>query len=81
MTIFDVNKEQQQPTTEIRWSTEADTSDQCFNLIKGRDHGITLHEEGLENIFEGNSMLCENKDEAESLIKALQKAIELGWVK
>lgn len=77
--IFDVSGSTQE-VTEIRWSIEAEADDQSYNLIK-RHGGVTFKQAGLNDLQAGNASLCESKEEALSLIKGLQKAIDLGWLR
>jgi hypothetical protein len=78
MSIIDINNQEEEVITEIRWSTSASEGDNNYNLIRDKS-SVTLRQEGLDEIAAGDCNLCENASEAEALIKALQKAIDLGW--
>lgn len=75
MAVFDVTTEQQQEIDKIKWCC-TDVWDLVYN-----DEGIYFYEAELrfKHVPTGFP-LVETKEEAENLIKALQKAIELGWV-
>jgi hypothetical protein len=75
--IFDVTKNHEEPE-EIKWCAPSG-----YNLIRneGRNLGIRISKEGLTDMFEHNTSFVTNAEEAENLIKALRKAIDLGWVK
>ncbi len=75
--ILDVNVEQEQVTA-LRWIT--DPTDGDFDLIREGDTAVTLPAQGLKDIRNGQCGLCDGVKEAEGLIKALQKAIDLGWL-
>ncbi len=82
MSIYNVNATKPEAITEIRWSTEAADDNQDFNLVQcTRSNRVTIKEVGIRSIADGDSALCETAEEAESLMKALQKAIDLGWFK
>jgi hypothetical protein len=82
VSIFDVTKPEQEAITEIRWATEAGSDDQAYNLVRSKSQSaVTLKKEALMELAAEDSSLCENVSEAEGLIKALQKAIDLGWFK
>ena len=75
MAVFDVTKEQPQEIDRVRWCG-SDVWDLVYNT-----EGIFFSEAEIR--FKHTSTgfpLVETKGEAENLIKALQKAIELGWV-
>jgi hypothetical protein len=80
MSIFDVNTDTPIVINEIRWSTEAPLENPSYNLIKGKTGGVTMKDRGLRDILRGGAALCETAEETRSLIKALEKAIDLGWV-
>lgn len=83
--VYDVITEETQEITQIKWCKDTD-----YNLVKfkiGAQVGIGLDE---MYIVEKGEFQCDDQDryplvetaeDAENLIKALQKAIELGWVK
>ena len=76
MSVFDVTKETTQEIEEISWCCGA----WQWNLVQRKnDHGNIY----FKDIFigEADCSLVGSKEHAENLIKALQKAIELGWVK
>lgn len=72
MSVFDVTKDTIQKIDEIQWNDNSQ-----WNLVIRQSH---IHFKGL-SIGEMTWPLVSTKVEAEDLIKALQKAIELGWVK
>lgn len=73
MSVFDVTKEATQEIEEISWCVSAE-----WNIIQDDHYGISFRDISLGS---GNYSLVSDKEQAENLIKALQKAIELGWVK
>ena len=75
MALFDVTKEQPQEIDRIRWCG-SDVWDFVYN-----SEGIFFYEAEIRFKHAPTGFpLVETKGEAENLIKALQKAIELGWV-
>ena len=70
MSVFDVTKETTQEIEEIQWCVSEE-----WNIIKDEHSGISFRDISLEGYS-----LVSNKEQAENLIKALQKAVELGWV-
>lgn len=79
MTVLNVTGEPTPPITEIRWSSEAQPEDNDYNLVQNGT-SVTIKDAGLRNMVNRNANLCETKQEALNLIKALEKAIELGWL-
>lgn len=77
MSVFDVRTDAVQKVTEISWCG-AD----AWNLVKHSSAGLVFKDIKIGSTTSSpQSSLVANKEEAENLIKALQKAIELGWVK
>jgi hypothetical protein len=72
MSVFDVTKGDA-TVEEIHWNGDSD-----FNLIQV-DNGVTIKDSGSYDIHMNNSPLVQDAIEAENLIKALQKAIDLKW--
>ena len=72
MSQFDVTKDSTQEIEEISWCVSAE-----WNIIQDDHYGISFRDISLGL---GNYSLVSDKEQAENLIKALQKAIELGWV-
>ena len=72
MSVFDVTKDSTQEIEEISWCVSAE-----WNIIQDDRYGISFRDISLGL---GNYSLVSDKEQAENLIKALQKAIELGWV-
>jgi hypothetical protein len=72
--VFDVTKDSKEPE-EIKWCSPSG-----YNLIK-YSPGIGIGNEGLTDMFEHSTPFVTSTEEAENLIKALRKAIDLGWVK
>ena len=75
MSVFDVTTEQPQEIDKIRWRC-SNSWDLVYNT-----EGIFFYEAeiGFKHTSAGFA-LVRNKEDAKNLIKALQKAIELGWV-
>lgn len=73
---IDIRKEQTEEVKTIRfWEDEDGYSYYASMLHKNRE-GADI-EEGVS----GDTVAIQNKEHAEMLIKALQKAISLGWLK
>lgn len=81
MTTFDIREEDNSEITEIVFADPSgkDGFSQANKLIideyEGKDYIQFLDEES------DNAVYINTKEHAENLIKALRKAIELGWVK
>ena len=75
MSVFDVTKDNLQEIEEIQWCGVEE-----WNIIQQKDSLGGVYFKGIE-ISQYNHGLVNDKEQAENLIKALQKAIELGWVK
>ena len=76
MSVFDVTKDNVQEIEEIQWCEFED-----WNIIKRK--GISSEVAFKDIKITQNSYdrsLVANKEQAENLIKALQKAIELDWL-
>lgn len=73
MATFDVRNDAGEEVTAIQWR-----ANDAFNLIP-YELGVTFYVE--RKISRNTSSLASSKKEAEHLISALQKAIELGWLK
>lgn len=76
MSVFDVTKDDVQEIDEIQWCEFED-----WNIIKRK--GISSEVAFKDIKITQNSYdrsLVTNKEQAENLIKALQKAIELDWL-
>ena len=71
MSVFDVTKDNVQEIEEIQWCVSEE-----WNIIKDKHGGVSFRDIPLD----GEYSLVSDKEQAENLIKALQKAIELGWV-
>lgn len=72
MSVFDFTKDTTQKIEEISWCVSAE-----WNIIQDEYYGISFRDISLGV---GDYSLVSNKEQAENLIKALQKAIELGWL-
>ena len=72
MSVFDVTKDTTQKIEEIKWCVSAE-----WNIIQDEHYGISFRDISLGS--EDYSLVF-NKEQAENLIKELQKAIELGWL-
>ena len=81
MATFDIREEDSSEITEIVFADPSgkDGFSQANKLIideyEGKDYIQILDEES------DNAVYINTKEHAENLIKALRKAIELGWVK
>ena len=76
MSVFDVTKDDVQEIDEIQWCEFED-----WNIIKRKGISSEVAFKGIkitQNSYDRN--LVTNKEQAENLIKALQKAIELDWL-
>ena len=70
MTTIDIRKVDQETITEIVFY------DDC-GLTKNDDNNVDIKYES--GVMRGSCYCVECKEEAENLIKAIQKALELGW--
>lgn len=75
MSVFDVTVSEEE-VTEIKWS-ESESDD--YNLIPSKPGEVTINDSGLNDLLNGGENLIVSVGEAENLIKAIQKAIDLGW--
>jgi hypothetical protein len=73
MSTFDVTKGEQEAITEIQWSHDDD-----YNLVKSRNE-VTIKTQGCHDMAVDGTAMITDVEEAENLIKAIQKAIDLGW--
>ena len=76
MSVFDVTKDSVQEIEEIQWCEFED-----WNIIKLKGISSEVAFKGIkitQNSYDRS--LVTNKEQAENLIKALQKAIELDWL-
>ena len=76
MSVFDVTKDKVQDIEEIQWCEFED-----WNIIKRKGISSEVAFKGIkitQNSYDRN--LVTDKEQAENLIKALQKAIELDWL-
>ena len=76
MSVFDVTKDDVQEIKEIQWCEFED-----WNIIKRKGISSEVAFKGIkitQNSYDRS--LVTNKEQAENLIKALQKAIELDWL-
>lgn len=75
MSVHDVREIMLEPVDQIQWSDNSD-----YNLVKPKSsYGIAMKSEFIFN-SQGRK-LVDTKKQALNLIKALEKVIELGWVK
>ena len=75
MSVLDIRVDTPSPVEKIVFSSEAVDG-------WGVAHCLTTYGTKFVAIRDsGESVLLTNKEHAENLIKALQKAIELGWLK
>ena len=74
MSVFDVTKDNAQEIEEIQWCGAEE-----WNIIQRAtiSGGVAFKD---IKISQYDHSLVTDKEQAENLIKALQKAIELGWV-
>ncbi len=75
--ILDINSGEPLKITEVKW---VPVGSQDYNLVPATGRGVTIKDVFAKRLLNG-CYLCSNKEEVEDLIKALQKAIDLGWVK
>ena len=76
MSVFDVTKDKVQEIEEIQWCEFED-----WNIIKQKSISSEVAFKGIkmtQNSYDRS--LVTDKEQAENLIKALKKAIELGWL-
>ena len=76
MSVFDVTKDKVQEIEEIQWCEFED-----WNIIKRKGISSEVAFKGIkitQNSYDRS--LVTDKEQAENLIKALKKAIELGWL-
>ncbi len=66
-------EETQGKIDEIQWRDDTD-----YSLIQA-DNGIVIPRAGAQEVVDGHYFI-DSVEEAESLIRAIQKAIELKWV-
>jgi hypothetical protein len=73
MSVLDITKDVI-VVDQIKWCGDSD-----FNLVRCSDFTeVSIHREGVDCLHGGSALLAD-AEEAENLIKALQKAIDLGW--
>ena len=76
MSVFDVTKNHIKEIEEIQWCEFED-----WNIIKRKGISSEVAFKGIkitQNSYDRS--LVTDKEQAENLIKALQKAVELGWL-
>lgn len=76
MSVFDVTVSEEE-VTEIKWCD----NDGSLNLVRSHLGEMTIKEGGLAGMLHDRIPLLQSVPEAENLIKAIQKAIDLGWFK
>ena len=74
MATIDIREGMDVEIDTIKFSDAENFEDACY-LMKRSFVSINTYEESTEPVF------IDSKKDAENLIKALQKAIELGWWK
>lgn len=79
MSVFDVRNNPVEEITQIVFAEsrldDEDSPPQAYKLVTSPLDYIALYDGVGEHVF------INSKEHAENLIKALNKAIELGWVK
>lgn len=82
MSTIDIRNDKVSNVTEIRFSDDiVNTTTVASTLSKDKD-GEVLIKDRCFDFYEGLGYLCiANKEHATDLIKALEKAVELGWLK
>lgn len=83
MNVFDVRKEVASPITKIEFFKKQDTEGHSLAYAVrpcGFTDGIELFDDLRDDGGEEGYVLVVNKEHAENLIKALNKAIELEWI-
>ena len=74
MSVFDVAKDNVQEIEEIKWCEAED-----WNIVQRETVSGGIAFKNIKISQYGHSLVT-GKTQAENLIKALQKAIELGWL-
>lgn len=78
MTVFDVTQDQDQgQVTKLAWCNNS-----RFNLVRATavDGGICIMQPLLRSLSESDQPYIATRENAENYIKALQKALDLGWL-
>jgi hypothetical protein len=76
MAVFDVREDVEESITEIVFAEKKDNEGTSLAYKMGRMwNGVALHDDT------GEKVLVQSAQDAQSLIKALNKAIELGWLR
>lgn len=77
MSVFDVRSAKQYPITVIKFADAFDSDyNQAFTVCRLDNSNCIKIEDDLEEF-----VIITSKEHAENLKKALDKAIELGWLK
>lgn len=74
MSVLDIRKTADEPITNIVFADEGRNYVTATSLMKRSDHFRIVDEDDDSNL------IIESKEQAENLIKAIEKAIELNWV-
>jgi len=70
LSVVDVEEE----ITEIHWC------DPDWNLVRSpTKQRVTIKASGVQEMFEAKEMLLDTVEDAENLIEAIRKTIDLGW--
>lgn len=75
MTTIDIRNVCEQQIEEIQFADEGDYYNVQFLIREDENNNVTIKANHAE------PLVIESKEDAENLIKALQKAMELGWWK
>lgn len=85
MTEFDVRFNKTPPVSTIRFSDNMVRNTSVAStlcLSSSNENRLEIRDESFDNYHSGEGYLViADQDHAENLIKALYKAIELGWLK
>ena len=76
MATIDIRNTSEDAIDTITFASASSVSYICGKLVKG---GNDVEVQDPEDDY--RSLVIESKEDAENMIKALQKAIELGWFK
>lgn len=79
MSTFDVRKDKVETIESIRWCASGDHSVRSWDLVNNPIHSIVYIREATQDST-GRVPLLESKEDAQNLIKAIEKCIQLGWV-
>lgn len=81
MSVFDVRKQSEECVDTLIFADENSLDDepQAYKVFHSQHNKFGSYIEIMDG--EGDVVIINNKEHAENLIKALNKAVELGWIK